>query len=92
MMGLELLPAQVILPSVPQALHVGAADGMHASDQLNLVKEKTLDTDMAKPFRGTKLFKIPPFYSQPKTHNNGYGGWGHPADQEHCIQVLKGTK
>jgi hypothetical protein len=25
---------------------------------------------------------------QRKAHNKGYGGWGHPADHQHCLDLF----
>lgn len=89
MQGDGLLPHTMLFPSRSQVKHIGIAEGMHADNNKDgesehhndRIAEQFLDTH----FSGTR------FYGSVKVDREtrkGYGGWGHPADQTHCMQVL----
>ena len=85
--GIGRLPAVVLVPSRPQVLHIGFEGGMHEKDikpAVRIAFERS--KGIAPPFHGTTMggdlrVKI-------KAHNRGYGGWGHPADHQHCLDLL----
>jgi hypothetical protein len=85
--GLGLLPAVVLVPSRPQVLHIGFEGGMHEKDIKPAVRHAfERSHGIAPEFHGTTLgggmnIKI-------KTHNKGFGGWGHPADHQHCLDLV----
>jgi hypothetical protein len=86
-MGQRLLPYKVIVPAQLQVAHIGMEGGLH---QQNLSQQKR---DMMNEYR-----ELQPFHEKPghltssqikvKVHDQGYGGWGHPADHEHCLKLF----
>lgn len=92
--GQGYLPHTLLMPSRQLAMHIGTKEGMHA-EQYQLVD---MPDDIKKEFdrqreRLTTDFVGDKFAGDPKIekifHPRGYGGWGHPADHEHCLQVLQ---
>jgi hypothetical protein len=90
--GLGLLPHTMLFPSRTQVRHIGTTEGMHidkedggAPDYVPERRKKELEK-LDTRFKGTK------FYGDVKVdreERKGYGGWGHPADQDHCMKVLE---
>ena len=89
-MGRRKLPFRVLTPSVLQASHIGYEGGLHATS-----------VDMAKVNRYKAVTKFGPFHDKvpnvltkqagldvAKIHDKGYGGWGHPADHDHCVKLF----
>jgi len=94
-MAKEALPFKVLSPGVLQVAHIGLEGGMHAQkDGLKILKQiKTMKKYLNKDG------KLDPFHSDvgvphvqrlrpPEQQKKGFGGWGHPADQEHCIKLF----
>ena len=83
-----MIPHTVLVPSRPQVLHIGFEGGMHEKDIKPAVRaafEKS--GGIAPPFHGTEISGGR--MSKVKPHKKGYGGWGHPKDHEHCLQLLE---
>jgi hypothetical protein len=78
-----LIPRIVLQPSRSLAKHIGLEGGMHAHKKTG-GNRITLDDSH---FLGTKV-KFNP-YKKPRVAKP-FGGWGHPADQNHCLKILKG--
>jgi hypothetical protein len=86
-MGRRLLPHKVIVPAQLQVAHIGMEGGLH---QKNLSQQKI---NMMNKYR-----ELQPFHEKPehltssssgiKVHDQGFGGWGHPADHEHCLKLF----
>lgn len=78
------IPYTVLGPARMLAKHIGV-DGMH-TEQLKKIKRKQHDIRLVpwvgKTFQRRKVAvrKAP-----------GFGGWAHPADQEHCRDIFSGT-
>ena len=88
-MGQGLIPFKALTPGILQVAHIGA-DGLHGKD-LNMAKRRAIeDMHDLKPFHGTIHDKARSSM-RPRSHNRGYGGWGHPADHEHCLKILTST-
>ena len=84
LMGRKLIPSAVITPSIPQVGHIGL-EGLHGA--VDAKRERLIKGNQElKAFHGTKL--DPPMRRCLKMHERGYGGWGHPADQQHCIKLF----
>ena len=79
-----MLPYLVIVPAKPQVAHIGK-DGLHG---VNVEKLRLMEQGMhgLLPFHGTSFQSGRKKMLKP--HNKGYGGWGHPADHEHCIKLF----
>lgn len=84
-----MLPYKTLVPNEPQVLHIGIEGGLHEHHE-NLQLEEAM-LSLLKPFH-TKLSGDPNevgrFMDFAKAHNQGYGGWGHPADHEHCKKLF----
>lgn len=86
------VPFKVLVPGALQVAHIGLKGGMHeesANDphRLNIMKKQLVDgklesfnVDVGVPH----IRSLAP----PKERKEGWGGWGHPADQEHCLKVF----
>ena len=84
MQAMGLLPHTVLIPCQNLAKHIGIEGGMHAhkvpkSAVANLGQFDT-------KFYGTSLLGSVNVPAQKKV--KPYGGWGHPADQQHCMEIL----
>jgi hypothetical protein len=83
-MGKRLLPHLVLVPSVQQAAHIGIEGGLHAKGLREDIKRKIRSVNL-KPFHPVKsVLKYPKLIP----HQKGYGGWGHPADHNHCLELF----
>jgi hypothetical protein len=90
-MGKDLLPYLVLVPRRIQVAHIGLEGGLHEGT-ISKVKEarmRQLTAKDLKPFKMKVIAKdIYPFQTQKKKHNEGFGGWGHPADHHHCLSLF----
>ena len=86
--GLGMIPHTVLVPSRPQVLHIGFEGGMHEKDIKPAVRAAFMKSKGVAPqFHGTSIGgSVTP---KAKPHKKGFGGWGHPADQEHCLKLLE---
>lgn len=84
-----MLPSRVLTPGTLQVSHIGLEGGLHEQD-LNLVKvEQMISVTKFGAFH-SKVGEPLSIGAPKKTHNRGYGGWGHPADHEHCLNLFNG--
>jgi len=75
------------MPSRPQVLHIGFEGGMHSKDIKPIVRAAfERSGGLAPTFHGTAIAGS--MIVKKKVHAKGYGGWGHPADQQHCMDLL----
>lgn len=92
LMGRSLVPHLVLVPRQLQVAHIGLEGGLH-EDSINkqkrekMEKMKALKPFHAKPTPGT----IVQFQHPIREHEHGFGGWGHPADQHHCMELFGQT-
>jgi Glycosyl hydrolases family 38 N-terminal domain/N-acetylglucosaminyltransferase II (MGAT2) len=72
-------PHTVLVPAIPLAKHIGFTGGMH-----NHTEQRV---DPLTSFCGTRIMGT--LTVNPRQIGiNGNGGWGHPADQSHCMSLL----
>mmetsp|Transcript_21568 Transcript_21568/g.39122 ORF Transcript_21568/g.39122 Transcript_21568/m.39122 type:complete len:105 (+) Transcript_21568:2-316(+) len=100
-MNKGLLPSRVLYPTIPQTMHVGSDDGMHGGTAARWQLFAALNAKFPGPFHGTKLIGETTRTNQKvrknkkvRTNQNvisPFGGWGHPADHKHCIELLSGA-
>ena len=84
------LPTHVLYPTIPQTMHVGVDEGMHSGRVIPRWRlHAMLHSSLPLPFHGTELIGTDVRREGPK---HSYGGWGHPADINHCLNVWNGTK
>lgn len=96
LMSKGYVPFKVLCPKAVQAAHIGLEGGMHE----DAVTAKKRIKRMRKIL--TKNGKLEPYHSDvgvpgtqrilPPDNKDGFGGWGHPADQEHCMKVFGATE
>ena len=91
--GMGHVPHTILFPTRAQAKHIGIKDGMHA-DQMGVMALQEIFPDYGEHFEILdKEFVGRRFYGTANVtreeHPRGYGGWGHPADQEHCMKLLQ---
>ena len=89
LMDKGLLPSRVLYPNEPQVMHIGIDGGLHGGRVARWQLYKVLHTPFPGPFHGTKFVgtkQVP----LPKSESKMFGGWGHPADHEHCLKILQG--
>lgn len=89
MMGKQLIPHLVLVPNVLQVAHIGLEGGLHENSitkqkEARMKHFKILHAFHDKPSRA----QITPFQHFLKPHDHGFGGWGHPADQHHCLELF----
>ena len=89
-MYLNILPNKVVVPGTLQVAHIGMENGLHEAKNQKVI--------MAKRYGDLKEFHLKltkdtliPSKALGKTPKKGFGGWGHPADQEHCMKLFGGT-
>lgn len=89
LMGINLLPYLVLTPRRIQVAHIGLEGGLH-EDSINRKKEERMKRlrDLKAFHAKPSEFDILPFQHGKKPHNNGFGGWGHPADHIHCLKLF----
>ena len=77
------LPHVLLVPSHNLANHIGIEGGMHSHAKSHVAISKL--NDITTTFFGTK-FASSAVPAAKKVKPNG--GWGHPADQQHCMDLL----
>jgi alpha-1,6-mannosyl-glycoprotein beta-1,2-N-acetylglucosaminyltransferase len=96
LMDKGLLPSRVLYPNEPQVMHIGVDGGLHGEKNGGTKWQlyKVLHAPFPGPFHGTKFVgtnTTKQIGRPPKsTTQQLYGGWGHPADHEHCLKILQG--
>eukprot|EP00934_Nitzschia_sp_Nitz4_P006045 Nitzschia sp. Nitz4//scaffold24_size164493//109468//113379//NITZ4_002339-RA/size164493-snap-gene-0.16-mRNA-1//-1//CDS//3329544147//6035//frame0 len=93
LMGNELLPHLVLVPMTVQAAHIGVEGGLHESG-ITQQKLARMGRLLGQSGKLTTAFHasvghLMPLRKGRKVHNEGFGGWGHPADHEHCLNLFK---
>jgi len=76
------IPSVVLYPPVPQTRHIGIT-GLHGvknKEQKKTVELKTIENPGA-------LQRVGTIRGMRNTKHRGYGGWGHPKDHAHCMDV-----
>jgi alpha-1,6-mannosyl-glycoprotein beta-1,2-N-acetylglucosaminyltransferase len=90
LMDKGLLPFRVLYPTKPQVMHIGVV-GLHGTKKKNRPWHKLHTPPFPGPFHGTKFVGTTKHVFRPKNATTQlYGGWGHPADHEHCLKILQG--
>jgi hypothetical protein len=80
-------PRICLVPSRPLVKHIGISGGMHEVDSKKLSQMMTTSLEPGIHLNKLLSSTLP---LPGKLPRKGYGGWGHPADQEHCKKVLSG--
>jgi alpha-1,6-mannosyl-glycoprotein beta-1,2-N-acetylglucosaminyltransferase len=89
LMTKRYLPFQILVPGVLQVAHIGLEGGLH---------ENSIDFKKRQMFQQLRK-SLGPFHAKVgkpygKNMNNlgqsvkPFGGWGHPADHEHCLKLF----
>lgn len=96
LMSLNMIPFKVLSPGTLQAAHIGLEGGMHDSltvdkKRLRFMNELVKDGKLERFFAEVKTPKNQRMHT-PEVKDVGFGGWGHPADQRHCMDVFEGVK
>ena len=77
------LPHTLLMPNQNLANHIGIKGGMHAHKISKVALARLMEIDTK--FYGTEVMgKVAPA----RINRQPYGGWGHPADQQHCMDLL----
>lgn len=88
-MGLGMLPYLVLVPNQLQVAHIGLGGGLHenAITEQKMAKMKVLK--YLKPFHDKLVTDdVVEFQHGRRPHPKGFGGWGHPADHYHCMELF----
>ena len=88
MSDIDDFPRICLVPTRPQVKHIGAEGGMHKVDPAKLQRLQAMS--LKPKFHPQELFPIESLRPREK-NRKGFGGWGHPADHEHCLKVLEGS-
>lgn len=77
------LPHTLLMPNQNLANHIGIEGGMHAHKVSKAALARLMQIDTK--FYGTQVMgKLAPG----RNIRQPFGGWGHPADQKHCMDLL----
>jgi hypothetical protein len=85
-----LLPSRVLYPSIPQVMHIGIDGGIHGGKLARWQLFATLNSNFPVSFHGTKLVGDTQEANNTSPPREPFGGWGHPADHNHCLKLLQG--
>ena len=89
LMNKKYLPFQILVPGVLQVAHIGLEGGLHEKS-INL--KKRVMFDQLRKTIGPFHSKVNKLYRKSMNAINmkmkPYGGWGHPADHEHCLKLF----
>jgi Glycosyl hydrolases family 38 N-terminal domain/N-acetylglucosaminyltransferase II (MGAT2)/Alpha mannosidase middle domain/Glycosyl hydrolases family 38 C-terminal domain len=84
MQSVGSIPHTVLIPGAKHPLveHIGIKDGLHTHRVYNVSTVRALNVS----FHGTRVYveDVKP----PPNVNQGFGGWGHPADKNHCMSLF----
>lgn len=83
------LPYKVLVPSKLQAAHIGMEGGLH-ENSVGLAKIRAMKFHVKNlgPFHGKPDAPFTRYMSMRPANKRGFGGWGHPADHEHCLKLF----
>ena len=91
-----LIPFKILCPSSLQTAHIGLQGGMHgaaAMEQKRIARMNNLLNEDGKLEAYHRDVGVPHVQRvAPPNDEEGFGGWGHPADQEHCMEVFGDTQ
>jgi alpha-1,6-mannosyl-glycoprotein beta-1,2-N-acetylglucosaminyltransferase len=92
LMEVHAVPFKVLVPSVLQVAHIGLEGGLHSDTITNEKMDKMkLHRNNLPEFHG-KVVEPYIIGQNNLMHNQKpYGGWGHPADQQHCMKLFSGS-
>lgn len=84
---IEALPFRILVPGTQQVAHIGVDGGLHEKNNKKKawLMEKRKDLFAFHGKVGTPWDK---FQDQRTSQKKGFGGWGHPVDQNHCLQLF----
>jgi N-acetylglucosaminyltransferase II (MGAT2) len=87
MQSLGYIPHTVLLPGAKHPLveHIGIQDGLHTHKAYNFSSVETLNV----VFHGTRVYVED--VNPPERKEQGFGGWGHPADKNHCMSLFESS-
>ena len=90
------VPFKVLCPSSLQTAHIGLEGGMHGDAAMEKKRIKRMHKLL------NENGKLEAYHSDvgvphaqritPPEDKKGFGGWGHPSDQEHCMKVFGSTE
>lgn len=87
-MGQKLIPHLVLVPQKLQVAHIGLEGGLHKDTLSQQKAEKMKQLRNLRPFHDKPL-QLYKFQHDIKPHDKGFGGWGHPADRKHCLDLFR---
>ena len=90
LMGNRVLPYKVFTPGTLQAAHIGFEGGLHSKDANNKLITINKQSTIFGPFHVDATFHKTTQLAM-NQHKKGYGGWGHPADHAHCLELFEGS-
>ena len=96
LMSKGYVPFKVLCPSSLQAAHIGLEGGMHGDavmDKRRIKRMRKLLDKNGKLGAYHRDVGVPGTQRiSPPENKDGFGGWGHPADQEHCMKLFEPTE
>jgi len=79
----KLIPDLVLAPSIPQVKHIGVV-GMHGGATYKAVQKANI-REVFNTFNGKDIV----YHDSNIIYSRPNGGWRHPMDQSHCLEILK---
>jgi hypothetical protein len=81
------LPHTMLVSGRPQVRHIGATGGMHSSQLTVKERRQALRSgEFDTAFEAREVYSCGPI--NPLKPKRQFGGWGHPADVLHCIDLF----
>mmetsp|Transcript_56671 Transcript_56671/g.137745 ORF Transcript_56671/g.137745 Transcript_56671/m.137745 type:complete len:211 (-) Transcript_56671:2297-2929(-) len=88
---IKALPFRVLVPGTQQVAHIGVEGGLH--EENNEEKAALMEKHKDLQHFHLKVGRLWTKYQNKRTtQKQGYGGWGHPRDQQHCLDLFHPPK
>jgi alpha-1,6-mannosyl-glycoprotein beta-1,2-N-acetylglucosaminyltransferase len=86
--SINVLPFRVLVPGVQQVAHIGIEGGLHEENNEKKAELMQRHKDLTSFHR--KVGGLWTKYQNKRSiQDKGFGGWGHPRDQEHCLDLFR---
>jgi len=88
LMGINAVPYQILVPAKLQVAHIGLEGGLH--EKAIDAKKKAMMLQYRNHLESFHQKIVNPYDRERNklVKQKPFGGWGHPADQEHCMKLF----
>jgi len=93
LMAMGYLPYKILEPGTLEVAHIGLSGGMHhdgnnVDGSKRAMMNQYVTNARLKPYNAQVGVPHVMKLQSPSVQQKGYGGWGHPADHEHCQKIF----